>query len=204
MKTPSANSTSASGRAGEARSSRPRCDAPLMTRDGGRRSPRRSAASRTGGTTGTLTRPNGCASSAGPAAAAWGRALSVLLDTTVLIDLLRGRTQALDRLTALRRRGEPPFTTAMNVEGIHRGLRPAERGAASQLFDGIRVAAIGRTEGARAGDWRREHASRGVTLTQADCLIAAVAVSLGLPLATGNPKDFPMAEVELEHWPVGA
>ncbi|HLI60245.1 MAG TPA: PIN domain-containing protein [Solirubrobacteraceae bacterium] len=114
------------------------------------------------------------------------------------------KLRPLDRLTALRRRGEPPLTTAINVEEIHRGVRPTERGAACQLFDGIRVAAIGRTEGARAGDWRREYASRGVTLAQADCLVAAVAVSLGMPLATGNPKDFPMAEVELEHWQVGA
>jgi hypothetical protein len=24
-----------------------------------------------------------------------------------------------------------------------------------------------------------------------------------VPLATGNPKHFPMAELEVEHWPVG-
>jgi hypothetical protein len=26
----------------------------------------------------------------------------------------------------------------------------------------------------------------------------------GIRLATGNPKDFPMAEVVVEHWPAGA
>jgi predicted nucleic acid-binding protein len=98
---------------------------------------------------------------------------------------------------------EPPFTTAINVEEIHRGLRPAERLAASRLFDGLRLAPIGRAEGIRAGDWRREHAARGVTLAQADPLIAAAAAELGVPLATGNPKDFPMPEVQIEHWPVG-
>jgi predicted nucleic acid-binding protein len=98
---------------------------------------------------------------------------------------------------------EPPFTTAINVEEIHRGLRPAERLAASRLFDGLRLAPIGRAEGIRAGDWRRQHAARGVTLAQADSLIAAAAAELGVPLATGNPKDFPMPEVQIEHWPVG-
>lgn len=129
--------------------------------------------------------------------------LSLLLDTTILIDLLRGRPRTVERLAALRQHAEPPFTTAINVEEIHRGLRPEERAAAEQLFAGLRVATIGRIEGARAGDWRRQHAARGVTLAQADCLIAATAVSLGTPLATGNPKDFPMSEVVVDHWPVG-
>jgi hypothetical protein len=28
-------------------------------------------------------------------------------------------------------------------------------------------------------------------------------VSVGARVATGNPKHFPMPEVEVEHWPVG-
>jgi len=54
-----------------------------------------------------------------------------------------------------------------------------------------------------AGRWRRDYANRGRTLWQADCLIAAACVRAGAPLATGNPKDFPMTEIEVTHWPVG-
>ncbi|HMA45653.1 MAG TPA: hypothetical protein VKP11_00340 [Frankiaceae bacterium] len=61
----------------------------------------------------------------------------------------------------------------------------------------------GRREGEQAGRWRREHARRGVTLHQADCLVAAAALSVGARLATGNTEDFPMPEVTVEHWPVG-
>lgn len=129
--------------------------------------------------------------------------MSVLLDTTVLIDVLRGRPRTVERLIALHRHGDVPFTTPINVEEIHRGLRATEGAGASLLFDGLRIAPIGRPEGVQAGDWRRDHASAGVTLAQADCLIAAVAVSLGVPLATGNPKHFPMRELRVEHWPVG-
>ena len=102
-----------------------------------------------------------------------------------------------------RRRGSVPFTTPINVEELHRGLRPSEHPAVMRLFDGLRIAPLGRREGARAGDWRRGHASAGITLAQADCLIAAAAVSLGVPLATGNSKHFPMRELIVEHWPVG-
>ena len=129
--------------------------------------------------------------------------MSILLDTTVLIDVLRGRPRTLERLRALRQHGDVPFTTPINVEEIHRGLRDSERAAATRLFDGLRIAQIGRAEGAQAGDWRRDHASSGATLTQADCLIAAAAVAIGVPLATGNPKHFPMRELKVDEWPVG-
>lgn len=43
----------------------------------------------------------------------------------------------------------------------------------------------------------------GARLHQADCLIAAAAHLRGARLATGNPADFPMAELLVEHWPVG-
>jgi predicted nucleic acid-binding protein len=130
--------------------------------------------------------------------------VSVLLDTTVLIDVLRGRPGVVGRLRALRQHGDIPFTTAINIEEIHRGLRGTERAAAVSLFDGLRIAPIDRLHGVQAGDWRRDHASSGITLAQADCMIAAVAVAIGVPLATGNPKHFPMHELRVEHWPVGA
>lgn len=130
--------------------------------------------------------------------------MSVLLDTTVLIDVLRGRPGTVERLGALRHHGDIPFTTPINVEEIHRGLRATERAAAIRLFDGLRIASIGRLQGVQAGDWRRDHALTGITLAQADCMIAAVAVAIGVPLATGNPKHFPMRELRVEHWPVGA
>ncbi|MGI8593257.1 MAG: PIN domain-containing protein [Solirubrobacteraceae bacterium] len=128
--------------------------------------------------------------------------MPVLLDTTVLIDALRGRPVA-HRLAALRATGQVPWTSAINVEEVWRGLRSAEEASAARLLGGLRIATLGRPEGERAGAWRRDFSSRGVTLAQADCLVAAAAVAVGASLATGNPKDFPMAELEVEHWPVG-
>jgi predicted nucleic acid-binding protein len=48
------------------------------------------------------------------------------------------------------------------------------------------------------------HRRRGRTLALADCLIAAAAVGIDATLATGNPKDFPMKGLTVEHWPAGA
>lgn len=129
--------------------------------------------------------------------------MSVLLDTTVLIDLLRGRAGAISRLTALQPISGVPCTSAINVEEIHRGLRASERAAADRLFDGLRIVSIGRREGELAGTWRRDHAASGVTLSQADCLIAAAAASATVALATGNPGHFPMPGITVQHWPAG-
>jgi predicted nucleic acid-binding protein len=129
---------------------------------------------------------------------------AVLLDTTVLIDLLRGRSDAERRLRALRAGGDDAYACAVNVEEIFRGLFERERAVAERLISGLRIAPLGAAEGRRAGEWRREHARRGQTLTQTDCLIAASAVSAGARLATGNPKDFPMPGIDVEHWPAGA
>jgi predicted nucleic acid-binding protein len=128
---------------------------------------------------------------------------AVLLDTTVLIDLLRGRAGAVERLRTLRSNGDQPCICAINVEELERGAKQGEAEALVRLLDGLTIAPLGRVEGTRAGRWRREHATRGVTLSQADCLIASAAAGVGARLATGNPKDFPMAGLMVEHWPVG-
>ena len=129
---------------------------------------------------------------------------AVLLDTTVLIDALRGRPGATERLARIRRDGDLPFTCAINVEEVFRGLRPSEAVAAGALFLGLRLASIRLEEGERAGTWRRDFAERGVTLAQADCLVAAAAVGVSARLATGNVRHFPMPELTVEEWPSGA
>ena len=127
----------------------------------------------------------------------------LLLDSTVLIDALRGRPAA-GRVADLRRTGTEPWVCVLSVEEIWRGLRPGEEPSAERLFNGLRLAPLGVAEGLRAGSWRRTFAERGVTLHQADCLIAAAATGIGAALATANVRDFPMPEIDVEHWPAGS
>jgi predicted nucleic acid-binding protein len=126
----------------------------------------------------------------------------LLVDSTVIIDALRGRAAA-DRLRQARRRGDEPWVCVVSVEEIWRGVFEREHSTARRLFRGLRCAPLGVAEGERAGRWRRGYAARGVTLHQADCLIAAAAVGIGATLVTGSPRDFPMDELEVAHWPAG-
>ena len=130
--------------------------------------------------------------------------MPILLDSTVVIDALRGRPATLARLHALRDRGELPYICAVTAEEVERGVRASERAAAASLLSSFKFAPLRTIEGVIAGQWRREFAARGITLHQADCLIAAAALSVGAVLATGNPKHFPMEDIVVQHWPVGA
>ena len=125
-----------------------------------------------------------------------------VLDSTVLIDFLRG-LPAVGRVLALRASGDVPATTAINVEEIVRGLRAEETEAARKLFSGLIVLPVDMRSAWQAGTWRRTFAARGVTLFQSDCLVAATTWANDGALTTGNPKDFPMRELTVEHWPVG-
>jgi len=128
--------------------------------------------------------------------------LTLFLDTTVLIDVLRGKPAAA-RLRTLRERTRPPYVCAINVDEVWRGARPRDEAAIRRLLGALRIAPLGRREGEWAGSWRHEFAAEGVILSQADCLVAAAALSVGARLVTGNPDDFPMREVAVEYWPAG-
>ena len=123
----------------------------------------------------------------------------LILDSTVLIDALRGRDAAA-RVAGLRRAGTDPWVCAISVEEIWRGVRPDEEAIVRRFFNGLRLAPLGVVEGMRAGAWRRDFAARGITLHQADCLIAAAAVGINAALATANVEDFPMTELTVERW----
>lgn len=125
----------------------------------------------------------------------------LLLDSTVVIDLLRQRGGAYDRLRSAQATGDDVFVTAITAFEVTRGLKARERESATRLFEGLLTADLGIGEGRLAGWWAQRYAARGRTLAQADLLIAAAAVGLGARLATANPKDFPMKDLLVEHWP---
>lgn len=121
-----------------------------------------------------------------------------LLDSTVLIDFLRGAEHIRARLAA---RPGAFLTSAVVVHQVLRGIRAGEGTATHRLLDGLEIVSVDKTEAILAARWRREFAREGVTLQLSDSLIAACAVTHGVPLATANVKDFPMAALTVEHWP---
>ena len=126
-----------------------------------------------------------------PIASPASRVLSVVLDTSILIDHLRATAPATEYLTNLD--AQPSCSEISRIEVIQ-GLRTSERRAANSLFAQIAWVPITGTIARRAGElgrrWRRSHPGIGV----ADLAIAATAESIDATLATRNVKHFPMFE----------
>jgi predicted nucleic acid-binding protein len=112
-----------------------------------------------------------------------------VLDTTVLIEHLRGVPAARDYLRSL-----PAVPTCSEVTRteVLQGLRSAERPAAEALFAVLRWTDVDERVARRAGELGRRYRRSHPGLSPGDLLIAATALELGQPLATLNVRHFPM------------
>jgi predicted nucleic acid-binding protein len=115
--------------------------------------------------------------------------MKVLLDTSVVIDVLRGVPQALDYARGL---DDIPTCSEITRVEIMRGVRSAERRRTERLFSVVHwmelTEAISRRASNLGRTFRRTHAG----LATADLVIAATALEAGLSIATRNVRHFPM------------
>ena len=112
----------------------------------------------------------------------------VVLDTTVLIDVLRGDVAAKRWLAGM---DEVPTCSEISRIEVIRGLRSAERSAAETLFAGLDWAEVTQPIARLAGELGRQYrAAHGLAV--ADLVIAATTRHVGAVLATHNLRHYPM------------
>ena len=113
----------------------------------------------------------------------------MLLDTCIMIDVLRGKEAAVAFVTGLQ---DTPGLAVVTVTELVAGCRGAgERRQIDQLLSHYVIHDINRDIAGLAGDYiRRYGPSHGTD--PLDALIAATAKTHSLPLATLNLKHFPM------------
>jgi len=122
-----------------------------------------------------------------------------LLDTTILIDLFRGRQEAIVFLDKLSQEGSL-FVCPIVVVEIFSGVRPQEISKVEEFFEAMNYCAIDYRTAKRAGLYKRDFQKKGITLSISDTLIAATAVDYSLTLVTKNVRHFPMKELSvIEH-----
>jgi predicted nucleic acid-binding protein len=115
--------------------------------------------------------------------------VSVVFDTSVLIDVLRGDFAALRYVRGL---GEVPICSEVTRIEVARGLRGGERSAAEQLFRTLRWLPVDEPIARRAGELGRRWDRQRPGIALADFVIAATTEQLGADLATANVRRFPM------------
>jgi len=128
----------------------------------------------------------------------------IVLDTDLLVGLLRGEEKAREFIERLWERGDEPVTTAVNIYELYsgayrRGPRHVEAvRELERLLPVLQLDAKAARLAAEIGDGLRR---RGAQLEIRDLLIAAVAVANSCRVATCNVKHFRRVEaLAVERW----
>lgn len=120
---------------------------------------------------------------------------TVLVDTDIVIEVLRGRNaDLLERWVTLGASEALVVYSPVTEAEIFQGVRENEVHATVQLLSTMICIAVDASIGRCAGEYLRQYrASHGLAL--GDALIAATASMHGLRLWTRNRKHFPMSDV---------
>lgn len=117
-----------------------------------------------------------------------------LLDSDVLIWLLRGRKETLQRLEHL----EGPFAVSVVSRAeIWAGARASEHKSIEELFLCLTTHPVDAAVADLAGHLINRHSRSGHPLELPDAMIAATAIIHDQSLVTYNTAHFPMPELRL-------
>lgn len=115
---------------------------------------------------------------------------SILLDTTVLIDVLHRRPKQIALLKQLIADGFELATSCVNAGELYAGTRPGEEAATNALVGSLTCYDLTLSIAQRAGEMVATRRKAGKTHSLADMMIAATAMEHGCQLLTDNVRDF--------------
>lgn len=118
--------------------------------------------------------------------------MKYVVDTTVLIDHLRGRPQAMRLLEELVGQGHELRSPCIVRTEVLAGMRPGEEEKTLRLFGLLGWDDVTVAEADAAGHLGRAVLRQRPGIDAADLLIAELAQRLGATLLTTNVKHFPM------------
>lgn len=116
----------------------------------------------------------------------------VLVDTSVLIDLLRGNEMSRDVLIGARQFGRPVTGSVLTRTEVLGGTRAQEKSRTRNLLDTIEWVDVDQRIADEAGQLARSYRRSHSGIDIADYIIAASALTTGADLWTRNIKHFPM------------
>ncbi|WP_375478103.1 type II toxin-antitoxin system VapC family toxin [uncultured Jatrophihabitans sp.] len=117
--------------------------------------------------------------------------MTVVIDTSVLIDVLRGLPAAAELLRRERQAG-PLWASEMTRLELLAGMRPNEEARTRQLMTSLRWVPVDEDVAELAGKLGRKWLPSHRAIDGADLVIAATALQRNARLETKNVKHFPM------------
>lgn len=118
--------------------------------------------------------------------------MSALADTSILVDYLRGVTQARALLRPVLERGEAVAGSVLTRVELFVGMRPEERRSTEGLVAVIRWLPVDHAIASEADSLARRYGRSHSGIDAVDYCIAAAARVHGLELWTLNVRHFPM------------
>jgi len=117
--------------------------------------------------------------------------LEVIVDTSVIIDFLRGRASEREWFTTLLKR-RCGGITAITVFELYVGIDPDSKRdrRLRKLMDHLTILPLDNAAAEAAGGVERELRARGESIGVADILIAGICLVHDLPIATRNTAHF--------------
>ncbi|MBU0511735.1 MAG: PIN domain-containing protein [Chloroflexi bacterium] len=117
-----------------------------------------------------------------------------LLDSGILIRHLRDQRDYVALVDRLSDEGDLFIASFTRLE-IVRGMRKRERQDTFELMDSMFTLPMDHIIADQAGELIQSWRTRGITLGDADAVIAASAIAYELDLITTNARHFPMPEL---------
>jgi len=124
----------------------------------------------------------------------------LLLDSTFVIDLLRGDQAAVTRMERIFEDGDEPHVNEIVACEVRAGLLDRDVPAFEGMLRSVAFVQPGPAAALTAGRWRAESRRRGRVLSLADALIAAAGDSLPAIVLTRNVRDFSLTPVRVESY----
>ncbi len=121
----------------------------------------------------------------------------LLLDSSLLIDVLNDRNQRAERMESMILEGHDLAICPVNVAEIYAGMRSNEAAATEDLMRQFIYIPIRWNAARLAGELKSAWTRRGHKLSLADTIIAAVCIIENLTLVTDNRRHFPMPELSM-------
>ncbi len=114
----------------------------------------------------------------------------MLADSDVLIDFLRGKGPAVERMAIEIGTGRLHTTTITAFELLAGAKTAKDHAKVTTLLEALHVLPLDSTSAARAASVKRELEASGRGMATADCLIAGICLAQRATLLTRNVKHF--------------
>ena len=120
----------------------------------------------------------------------------VVLDTDIVIDLLKTKQPVIDRYLRLLESGVTPLLSPIVVAKVYAEAFERERKMIENLFDHCNTVNVDRAIATQAGRYAKQFRKSFNGISLEDLLLAATARVHRCPLWTRNRKHLPMLDIE--------